>query len=79
MRPADHTARPNLRPARCTLRPVRDPGGTTRPKLTLIDGGLSEDAVESKVAATKRGRRWPHPAGRDLEPKPKPTDGPEAV
>jgi hypothetical protein len=74
MRPADHTARPNLRPARCTLRPVRDPGGTTRPKLTLIDGGLSEDAVESKVAATKRGRRWPHPAGRDIEP-----DGPEAV
>jgi hypothetical protein len=75
-RPTPRTDRPNLHPARCTLRAVRDLGGTPRPKLTLIDGGLSEDAVEAKVAATKRGRRWPHPAGRDLEPT---TDGPEAV
>jgi hypothetical protein len=74
MRPTDRIGRPNLRPVTCTLTAVRDPGGTTRPKLTLIEGGLSEDAVE--VAVTRRGRRWPHPAGRDLEPKP---DGPEAV
>jgi hypothetical protein len=83
MRPADSTGRPNLRPTRCTLTPVwREPGGNPdRPKLTLIEGGRSVEEVEApKVAVTRRGRRWPHPAGRDLEPKPKPTvDGPEAV
>jgi hypothetical protein len=80
-RPTPYTGRPNLRPARCTLTPVRrEPGGNPdRPKLTLIEGGRSVEEVEApRVAVTRRGRRFPHPAGRNLEPEPT-TDGPEAV
>jgi hypothetical protein len=80
-RPTPRTDRPNLRPGRCTLTPVRrEPGGNPdRPKLTLIEGGRSVEEVEApRVAVTRRGRRFPHPAGSGLEPEPT-TDGPEAV
>jgi hypothetical protein len=81
-RPTPYTGRPNLRPARCTLTPVRrEPGGNPdRPKLTLIEGGRTVDEVEApRVAVTRRGRqRGFHPAGSGLEPEPT-TDGPEAV